>query len=67
MSSINLTTRFKNGMYLLNREKRYSTDIMQILNKLPTDKRQIKVPQDRLVCPIHADIKTKQVFEKILF
>ena len=44
MSSIDLTTRFKIGMYMLNREMRCnvflrSTDIIPVLNELPTDKR----------------------------
>jgi len=53
MSSIDLATWFKIGMHLLNREKRCkafpkSTDIIQVFNELPTDKRLIiiKVPQD---------------------
>jgi len=69
MSSIDLASRFKIGMYLLNREKRWhafprSTDLIKVLNKLPTDKRHIKVPQDRLLCPTHVDNKKQQVFEK---
>ena len=41
MSSIDLATRFKIGMYLLHREKHCnafmkSTDIIPVLNKLPT-------------------------------
>jgi len=56
MSSIDLETRFKIGMYLLNREKRCnafprSTYIIQVWNKLPTDKRHIKVQKDRLLFP----------------
>jgi len=46
MSSIDLATQFKIGMYLLNRENvtnafPRSTDIIQVLNELPTDKRHI--------------------------
>jgi len=50
MSSIDLATPFKNRMYLL-KEKSItdafprSTDIIQVLNELPSDKRHIKVPQ----------------------
>jgi len=72
MSSIDLATRFKIGMYLLkgklvtNAFPR-STDKIQILSDLPTDKRHIKVPQDRLLCLTHVDNKKKQVFEKNLF
>jgi len=69
MSSINLATRFKIGMYLLNREKRCnafprSTNII-VQNQLPTDKRHIKVPQDRLLCPTHVvdNKRKKQVFK----
>jgi len=40
-------------MHLLKREKRCnafsgSTDIIQVFNELPTNKRHIKVPQERL-------------------
>jgi len=70
MSSIDLATQFKIRMYLLNRESvtyafPRSTDIKQVLNELPTDKRHIKVPQDRLICPTHVNNKEKQVFETI--
>ena len=62
MSSIDLA---KIGMYLLNREKRYkgfssSTDIIQVLNELPTDKRHIRVPQD--LTYTHRQQEKKQVF-----
>jgi len=69
MSSIDLATRFKIEMYMLNREKRLrSTDMIPVLNELPTDKRHnfMKVPQYRLLCPIHVDIKKKQVLKKFL-
>ena len=71
MSSIDLATRFKIGMYLLNRETRYqrfarSTHIIHVLNELPTNKILIKVSQDRLLCPTHADNKKKQVFENFI-
>ena len=61
---------FKIGMYLLNREKRCyafprSTDIIQVLNDLPTDKRHIKEPQDRQLCLTHIDNK-KKTFSKSL-
>ena len=53
--SIYLATQFKIGIYMLNREKRNifprSTDIIQVLNTLPTDKRHIKVPLDKLLFP----------------
>ena len=71
MSPIDLATRFKIGMYLLYREKCLrafprSTDIIQVLNELPTEKRHtlykcIKVPQNRLLCPTHVDNKKKRV------
>jgi len=41
--------------------------IIQVLNKLPTDQRHIRVPQDRLLCRTHVDNKTKQVFDFFLF
>jgi len=71
MSSIDLATRFKIGMYLLYRKSvtyafPRSADIIQVLNELPTDKGHIKVPQDILLCPAHVDNKKKQIFEKIL-
>ena len=71
MSSMDLTTQFKIGMYLLYREKRWntflrSTDIIQVLNELPTDKRHIKEPQDRLLCPTHVDNKKKQFSKHFL-
>ena len=40
-----------------------STDIIQVLNGLTTDRRHIKVPQDRILYPTHFDKKTKQVIE----
>ena len=48
MSTIDLATWFKIGMYLLDREKRLnvfprSTNIIQVLNELPTDKRHIGI------------------------
>jgi len=47
MSSIDLATLFKIGMYLLGREKRSyafprAKDIIQVLDYFPTDKRHIK-------------------------
>ena len=44
LSSIDLTTPFKIGRYMLNMEMRSyaflrSTDIIQVLNELPTDKK----------------------------
>ena len=42
-----------------------STDKIQVLNELPTDKNHIKVQQNRLLCPAHVHNKKKQVFEKI--
>jgi len=58
MSCIYLATRHKIGMYLLYREKRcnaflISTDILVLV----TDKRHIKLPQNRLLCPTHVDNK----------
>ena len=72
MSSIDLSIRFKVGMYLWNRENRLnafliSTDIIQVLNELQTDKIHIKVPQDRLLCPTHVHNKKKTGFRKISF
>jgi len=61
MYAIDLATGFKIGMYLLNRESVTNafsrpTDILiQVLNELQTDKRHIKVLQDRLLCPTHVD------------
>ena len=48
MSSIDFATWFKVGMYLLNREKRLNafpilTDIIPVLNELPTDKTHIAI------------------------
>jgi len=61
MSSIYLATRFKIGMYLFNSKL---TDTIQVLNELPTDKIHvdIKVSQDRLLCPTHVDNKRKTGF-----
>ena len=42
------------------------TDIIQVLNELPTDKRHIKVPQDRLLCPTYVNNK-KDRFSKNFF
>jgi len=72
MSYIELTTRFQIAMYLLNREKRLnavprSTDIIQVLNELTTDKRHIRVPQGRLLCHTHVDNKKKTGFRKLSF
>jgi len=69
MSSINLATQFNIGMYVLNGENHYwrfseSTDIIQVLNELPTNERHIKVPQDRLLCPTHIDNKKKRFLKK---
>ena len=33
---------------------------------MPTDKRYIMVPQDRLLCPTHVDNKNKTGFRKVL-
>jgi len=62
MSSINLATRFKIGIFLLNREKvtnafPRSTYVIPVLNELPTDKRRTYVPQDRQLCQTHVDNK----------
>ena len=57
MSSINLTIRFK-GEKRLNAFSR-STDITQVSNEMPTDKRHIKVPQDRMQCHTHVNKKKK--------
>ena len=66
---IELATRFEIEMYLLNGEKRCnafsrSRDIIPVLNELPTDRRYIKVQQDRLLCSTLGDNKIKQVFKK---
>ena len=71
MSSIDLATRFKIGMYLLNWKSvtnafPRSTYIIQVLNELPIYKRHIKVPQDRLLCHTHVDNK-KNRFSKNFF
>jgi len=63
MSSIDLVTRFKN--WRLNAFP-CSTDIIQVLIELPTDKRHIRVQHDRLLCLTHVDNKKKQVFENFL-
>jgi len=66
MSSIDLATRFKIGIYPLNRERRCSprsADTKQVLNELPTAKRQIKVPEE---WHTHVD-NMKTCFRKILF
>ena len=59
------------GMYLWNKDKRLnafprSTDIIQVLNELPTDTKHIKVPQDILRCHTHVENK-KTRFLKIFF
>ena len=48
-------------MYLFNSKL---TDTIQVLNELPTDKIHvdIKVSQDRLLCPTHVDNKRKTGF-----
>ena len=68
ISSIDLATRYKIGMYLLSVTEAFprSTDIIQFVNELPTDKINIRVPQDELMCPAYVNNKTKQVFEKYL-
>jgi len=55
-------------MYLLSVTEAFprSTDIIQFVNELPTDKINIRVPQDELMCPAYVNNKTKQVFEKYL-
>jgi len=61
MSSIDLATRFKTGMYLtLFRDHEFTRS--QVLNVLPKDI-LIKVPQDILIYPTLVD-KKKRVFEK---
>ena len=60
MSTIDLATSFKIGMYLLGREKRLnafprSTNIIQVLNELPTDKRHIKVSQNTAMPYTHQE------------
>jgi len=59
MSSVDLATRFKIGMYLFNRKTGCNafprlTDIIQVLNELPT----VKIHIDGLLCPTHADKNT---------
>jgi len=68
MSSIDLATRFKIGMYLLIRKSvtnafLRSTDVIQVLNELPTDKRHNWY--HKLDCyAIHTPTtRKKQVFE----
>jgi len=72
VSFIDLATRFQIKIYLLNRKNvanafPRSTYIMQALNKLPTDRRHIKVPHDRLLCHTHVYNKNKQNFQKNIF
>jgi len=60
MSTIDLATWFKIGMYLLDREKRLnvfprSTNIIQVLNELLTDKRHIKVSQNTAMPYTHQE------------
>ena len=62
MSSIDLAIRFKREIYSSTREKRCndfprSTDVIKVVNELPTDRRYINVPQDIRVCPTHVDNK----------
>ena len=45
----------------------WPTDVIQVLNELPTDKRHIGCHRHRLLCPTHAGSKKKQVFETNLF
>jgi len=69
MSSIDLATRFKNGVDLLNREKRFfaSTGI-QVLNELPTDNfKTYKGTTQYTVMPYTRRQQEIQVFEKNLF
>jgi len=72
MSSIGLATRFNIGRYLLNRKSvtyafLRSADIIKVFNELPTDKKNIKVPHDRVLCHTHVDKKKKQVFQIFVF
>jgi len=73
MSCIDLATQFKIGMYLLNSEKRLnafprSTDIIKVLNELPTDKRHIKLRYHKIDCLlIHVDNKRKKFSKKNIF
>ena len=41
-----------------------TTDIKQVLNESPTNKRHVNVPQDSLLCPIHVNNKKKTGFQK---
>jgi len=71
-SATDLATWFKIGAYLLNSSSvtnafLRSTDKIQVLNKLTADKRQIKVPRDRLLCPTHVDNKNRKCFRKKSF
>ena len=54
MSSLDLATRFKIGIYLFNRRKRFSKSNIYntSLSELSTDNKHIKVPQNRLLCII---------------
>jgi len=73
MSSIYLATGFKIGMYLLNREKRLnafprSTDIIQVLNELPIDKKIHVLRYHEIEWyALHTSIRRKKVFEAFLF
>ena len=65
-----MATRFKIGIHMLDREERYqrfskSTDIRQVLNELPTDKRHVKEPRERLQCHTHVDNNEKNIFKRV--
>jgi len=67
-----LVTRFQMGMYQMNWETSYERfSCINIYNTsfhvLTTDKRRINVPQDRLLCPSHAEQQEKVGFEKNRF
>jgi len=70
MSSIDLATQFKIGIYICWTGKSIiyafssSTDIIQVLNKLPTDKRHYH----KIGCyALHPSTRKKTGFEKCLF
>jgi len=69
MSSIDLATGFKIGVYLLNREKRTlfrDQYIIQVQNEFSYDTLHYKATRDILICPTHVNSK-KERFSKRIF
>ena len=65
MSAIDFATWCKIGMYMVNRKTLFprSTNIIQVSNEFPTDKRHTKVPQD-YYAQHTSTTRKNQVFEK---